>query len=119
MTPVGGIQQSCSNASAFFYWENGKRIMELDEACDIVNFIHEEYVLISEGLRSLGGDFPEDLGGLPRHEFEPWNPRMPMFAVDLVGVEWASDIHAVVVWGGIKPFLVQRGSFQGVAKCYD
>ena len=21
--------------------------------------------------------------------------------------------------GGIKPFLVQRGSFQGVAKCYD
>jgi hypothetical protein len=23
------------------------------------------------------------------------------------------------LYPGIKPFLVQRGSFQGVAKCYD
>jgi len=46
----------------------------------------------------------------------------------VTAVQWSLDTpkdETLIVHGevqdafGIKPFLVQRGSFQGVAKCYD
>jgi hypothetical protein len=45
--------------------------------------------------------------GISKEVFPLWN--------------WPFRGNSLIGWivGGIKPSLVQRGSFQGVAKCYD
>jgi len=52
------------------------------------------------------------------------NPGAKLRFRRLAGFDYVSDEDVEVMIAkndgvGIKPFLVQRGSFQGVAKCYD